>query len=165
MRTVSLLDEPVYETISYDWGDPNVTTAITVDDTQIRVTSNLAKALRRFRARDAAYPRAWLWADAICIDQTNDVERAQQVTMMGEIFEAAEQLRVWIGDCTNNEDTDDELAARAMLFTASFGRLLADPVALRQRCDDIRLRGLVDFQQDADALSHLFTCSYWSRTW
>jgi hypothetical protein len=44
---VALLDEnPVYEALSYTWGDPDITAAIYVNRTRVDVTVNLENALR-----------------------------------------------------------------------------------------------------------------------
>jgi len=39
----------------------------------------------------------WVWADAICIDQEDMKEKVVQVGMMGEIYERAEGVVVWLG--------------------------------------------------------------------
>jgi hypothetical protein len=62
------------------------------------VTPNLAEALRGLR--DSATPTR-LWADAICIDQSNNEEKNQQVRRMGTIYTNARQVVVWLG---NDED-------------------------------------------------------------
>lgn len=40
----------------------------------------------------------WLWADSICIDQTNLEERNNQVSMMSDIFSKASQVIAWLGN-------------------------------------------------------------------
>jgi len=39
-----------------------------------------------------------LWIDAVCIDQTNDVERGRQVEMMGDIYQNCTADLAWIED-------------------------------------------------------------------
>lgn len=39
----------------------------------------------------------WLWVDAICIDQSNDEERASQVSRMGRIYSSASETVAWLG--------------------------------------------------------------------
>ena len=39
-----------------------------------------------------------IWADAISIDQSNVVERGDQVDMMGLIFSKAQHVLVWLGE-------------------------------------------------------------------
>lgn len=71
---------PVYEALSYVWGDPDVTRGIAVSDEgrddaetkgqvgqegELQVTVNLYSALQYLRLKDR--PRV-LWVDAVCID-------------------------------------------------------------------------------------------------
>ena len=78
---------PVYEILSYVWGNPKVKTTIVVCDAdnkghkgQLQVTVNLHVPLRHLRLTNR--PRA-LWADAVRINQSNLDERARQVMIMG----------------------------------------------------------------------------------
>ena len=38
-----------------------------------------------------------MWIDAICIDQGNATERAQQVSMMADVYAAASSVIIWLG--------------------------------------------------------------------
>lgn len=38
------------------------------------------------------------WVDAVCINQDNLFERNSQVARMGEIYECAQDVRIWLGD-------------------------------------------------------------------
>jgi hypothetical protein len=40
---------------------------------------------------------AYLWVDALCIDQENVTERSHQVNLMGTIYKAAARVVVWLG--------------------------------------------------------------------
>ncbi|TGO08986.1 hypothetical protein BTUL_0184g00030 [Botrytis tulipae] len=40
---------------------------------------------------------AFLWVDAICINQSDAIEQAIQVKRMGMIYSSAETVIVWIG--------------------------------------------------------------------
>lgn len=92
---MSLDDNPVYETISYVWGDGKVRKPIVVNGSRIEVTVNLFSALRRFRRPDT--PRV-LWADAVCIDQGDKNERSSQVRLMGRVYEECWQVLIWLGE-------------------------------------------------------------------
>ncbi|KAF2174520.1 hypothetical protein K469DRAFT_613789, partial [Zopfia rhizophila CBS 207.26] len=66
---ITLLDDhPPYEALSYAWGDPKITIAITVRGVTSPATENLFDFLNSLRSLTAD---RFLWADAICIDQTN----------------------------------------------------------------------------------------------
>ena len=67
---------------------------IIVDGHWFFVTLNLFHALQHFR--DEREPRT-LWADAICIQQTNPPEKGRQVQLMGKIYENSLRTLVWLG--------------------------------------------------------------------
>ncbi|KAI1089869.1 HET-domain-containing protein [Rostrohypoxylon terebratum] len=87
-----------YEALSYIWGSPTGTIPIQCQDKELLVTPNCHVALRHLRMR---FSRRTLWIDAICIDQGDDGralrERNAQVQMMGEIYERASRVLVWLG--------------------------------------------------------------------
>jgi hypothetical protein len=41
--------------------------------------------------------RGYIWADAICINQSDVEEKTEQVRMMGDIYEAAQIVVIWLG--------------------------------------------------------------------
>jgi hypothetical protein len=45
-----------------------------------------------------------LWADAVCIDQSNVHERTEQVAMMGAIYSGASCTLVWLSEEVNGSD-------------------------------------------------------------
>lgn len=85
---------PVYETISYVWGDPTVRESITCDGVVLKITQNLYHALHQFRRPSTS---RLLWTDAICINQNDLDERASQVLMMHEIYKSGRRCLVWLG--------------------------------------------------------------------
>ena len=86
----------------------------------MRITISLADALRRFR--NEAHVRV-LWADALCINQKDNGERASQVQLMGLIYFKAHRVRIWLGQ-------DDEPTYRAC-HAASLVKKFAHPYRSR----------------------------------
>jgi Heterokaryon incompatibility protein (HET) len=86
-----------YTALSYVWGDPAASEAISVDEKTFHVTTNLFNALRDLRD-DHRVQR--LWIDAICIDQSNLEERNRQVSMMGMIYMTAQHTIIYLGGKT-----------------------------------------------------------------
>jgi hypothetical protein len=43
-----------------------------------------------------------IWIDAICINQDDIIERGAQVQIMGEIYQTAWRLRIWLGEHSSN---------------------------------------------------------------
>ncbi|KAH9206954.1 heterokaryon incompatibility, partial [Leptodontidium sp. 2 PMI_412] len=83
-----------YEAISYCWGDSTDTWPIYLDDQVMPIRINLAQALRRYRFQSGS---RFIWADAICIDQSNLLERSYHVAMMGEIYQRSQCTLIWLG--------------------------------------------------------------------
>lgn len=72
LSIVSLDENPVYEALSYVWGDPQDTVPIELNGHVFQATTNLRSALRRLRS--ASRTRT-IWIDAICINQKDVKER------------------------------------------------------------------------------------------
>lgn len=80
LRAVSLIDKQPFTALSYVWGDPNVTEVVLVNNQILRVTRNLAAALHQLREDFSEEAEISFWVDAICIDQSNILERNSQVS-------------------------------------------------------------------------------------
>jgi hypothetical protein len=102
----------VYEALSYTWGSLNNTKPIYVENDATRscytlqVTSNLEEALRYLRFEDK--PRV-LWVDAVCVDQSNMIDRSYHVGRMAHIYPSATRVIIWLGPESNDSDAAIEL--------------------------------------------------------
>jgi hypothetical protein len=108
--------EGQYEAVSYVWGVPDLIHPVHCnhDGSQILVTKSLDHALRRLRLRHD--PR-WLWADAMCINQRDNQEKAIQIPIMVNIFRGAKTVLAVIHE--NNDAIE-----RGMRFVDGFSRRL-----------------------------------------
>lgn len=92
-----------YCALSYTWGSPEAPFFINCNGSEIRITSSLHEALSQMR-------RKWLyivvWADAICINQSDNAEKSQQVMRMGDIYSKASRLFIWLGNPVTASDAD-----------------------------------------------------------
>lgn len=84
-----------YEALSYVWGDDHHKQTIHLDGRPFDITVNLHAALKRLRHENSEVRT--IWADAICINQVDLVERGSQVKMMGLIYAKALRVVVWLG--------------------------------------------------------------------
>ncbi|ROW11893.1 hypothetical protein VPNG_05002 [Cytospora leucostoma] len=102
--TVPLHDCPAYTALSYVWGKATDPVPIQVDCKDFQATASLASALRCIpRHWQSRYPSRALtelrvWADAVCINQHDLAERAQQVQLMDGIYSGAELVMCWMPD-------------------------------------------------------------------
>ncbi|KAL6887112.1 heterokaryon incompatibility domain-containing protein [Trichoderma evansii] len=98
-----------YNAISYAWGKPEFSRSLEIrcdgDTSYLRITPNVDALLRRIRASNKL---RYLWIDAICLNQDDEVEKAEQIPLMGRIYEEAKSGFIWLGP--DNYRT-------AMLFT------------------------------------------------
>ncbi|KAF6810148.1 heterokaryon incompatibility protein [Colletotrichum musicola] len=103
MVAVSLDEAPPFKALSYVWGDPTQVASITCAEFQREVTVSLFEGLRRIRSPDVMEVA---WADAICINQSDNAEKAQQVDLMGLIYDTATEVIVWLGKDPDNSAED-----------------------------------------------------------
>ncbi|OBU01409.1 hypothetical protein VE01_00404 [Pseudogymnoascus verrucosus] len=89
----TLDDHEPYETISYVWGVPKFTQTIELESQPFGVTPHLENGLRHLRL--ASKDRT-IWVDAVCINQSDDVERGEQVMLMKQIYESCTGNLVWL---------------------------------------------------------------------
>jgi len=149
-----------YIALSYVWGDAPYKTPMFCDGKVMQITLNLAEALRGLR--DPVTPKR-LWADAVCIDQTNNVEKNHQVKRMGTIYTGAGEVVVWLGndeediarDCfdlisSTNSYLDQQLATYGTILDIP---TLAKPYPI---CND---------QSRWDKVRRMLSLSWFTRVW
>jgi hypothetical protein len=104
-----------YAALSYYWGDEDPEHEIYIFDTpadyddwrekdrngvllplmgHILIRNNLRDALEQLRLPDRP---VYLWADALCINQSNAKERTAQVARMHDVYTQAEKVYIWLG--------------------------------------------------------------------
>lgn len=82
-----------YEAISYTWGDwPELNNCLFLDGQVLKITDNLFAALVAYTDRVTRV----LWVDAVCINQKDKDEKAQQVSIMADIYSKATAVQVWL---------------------------------------------------------------------
>lgn len=109
LQHVSLNDNISYAAVSYTWGTTTGSVEIRVNECQFKITQNLHEALRQFW-RDGI--KSWLWIDAICIEQSMDLEKSWQIMEMREIFSQAKTVYLWLGTGTIESDLTMEFISR-----------------------------------------------------
>jgi hypothetical protein len=85
---------PEYYALSYCWGDANDKAELILNGTSFSVTKSLYAALDRL-LEITELPL--VWADAICINQDNYLERNQQVSIMRQIYQRSSRVYIWAG--------------------------------------------------------------------
>ncbi|KAL8853979.1 MAG: hypothetical protein Q9198_010943 [Flavoplaca austrocitrina] len=132
LRITNLNEAVEYDALSYTLGDPLSLFShkdasnwgmdavrrypINIDGYLLEVTASLIDALHALAdtsTRKSAMKSQYIWIDSICINQEDPLERAAQVSIMGFIYEAAQNVVIWLGG--EDEFMDDALAAMKAL--------------------------------------------------
>ena len=141
-----LLDgEEIYSAVSYVWGNSEQIHEIILDGKPFGVAKNLYQLLTELATRRYS---GCLWIDALCIDQSNLLERNHQVALMGTIYAKAEKVLVWLGPGTND-------LCRALVHLQDFETLKKRYLEDSDIWDGLHLKGMLEF------CDH----EYWTRAW
>lgn len=102
LQTVSLDDSNVsYEAISYCWGDPKLVAPVYCHSQPLYIPQSLYAVLKQLRLPPGGGDRV-LWADSICINQRDNVEKGHQVAMMDLIYSRPTRVLIWLGAESND---------------------------------------------------------------
>jgi hypothetical protein len=107
LQAFDLDKAPPYCALSYTWGHPyidfnssepevlpEISSYITCNGAVLRVTDNLHSALAYLSTtKDFGH----LWIDAICINQSDEAEKAAQIAHMDVVYAGATQVLGWLG--------------------------------------------------------------------
>ena len=147
-----------YLALSYVWGSPQIVAYVMVEDRFSLVTENLHAALQHLRPEQEPLN---IWIDQICINQQDQEERSQQVTLMHEIFSKSDQVLIWLGKDTRPYE-------EGLLYIL---KLLAHANFMNAQIDDDLVGRVVDFTNSQDvekllpSLSALYENRWFSRCW
>jgi hypothetical protein len=71
------------------------TAVLHAEDGIIRLGDNVNNLLHSLDSFDRIIP---IWIDAICIDQSNNLEKLQQIPLMGKVYSTASKVLVYLGE-------------------------------------------------------------------
>jgi hypothetical protein len=92
-----------YTALSYSWARPELCETLVCNGGNMPISRSNAAALVSLRSHTKL---RYVWIDAICINQEDDLEKSAQVAKMLSIYKKARSVTVWIGE----PDTDSRLA-------------------------------------------------------
>lgn len=139
-----------YSALSYCWRSTNESVDqidIRCNDHIVTVMPNLHSALWHL-SQQTDGPRA-VWADALCINQSDVEEKTAQVSMMGDIYRSVGSVIVWLGPFGNKVKD---------LFTA-----LSQASSVHRNLDTLELDSRWYSIQEGFTL--LRRCGWFSRAW
>jgi len=133
--------------LSYVWGDSDRTEIIICNERTLKITSNLRKALEAIRDPNDEIS---VWADAVCINQEDLLERGHQIKLMTQIYSGAGEVLVWLGSDAGH---DGSQAFQAVQILAT------DPLSGDNLVRDAQ--GGVTIQ----LLNKIIRCPWFHRMW
>ncbi|KAI1381361.1 heterokaryon incompatibility protein-domain-containing protein [Hypoxylon crocopeplum] len=102
-----------YSAVSYCWGPADFSRRLLCvsqgkdEPSYLNITPNVDSILRHLRKKHKA---TYLWLDAVCLNQKDDIEKATQILRMGDIYRLARKVHIWLGD----DQLDDSAKALAL---------------------------------------------------
>lgn len=170
---VDLDDAPVFNALSYTWGDPMVYRfkdeeflqvkdwycqcySIECDGQVVTVGANLFSCLfelrfLRFCGSSPGTNTDWkelldrpIWIDALCINQNDPDEKTTQIPLMGRIYSQSKHTMAYLGGA-------DDASVTAMPFVQSFAQAISE---YKKQTPD-GLGGVAGLSKGAAAAPHL----------
>jgi hypothetical protein len=97
-----LAEEHMFHALSYVWGDGRAIKEILLDGKPFKIAQNLYEVLLQLREQPGSplkigYPDDYFWIDAICLNQEDVDEKAQQIPRMMEIYHTSLKVVIWLG--------------------------------------------------------------------
>ncbi|KAI9172584.1 Heterokaryon incompatibility protein [Paramyrothecium foliicola] len=158
-----------YEALSYCWGDQSDRIDIHLSENKdpgtratVSINRNLYNAL--IRLRQLQRPRK-MWIDQICIDQSNNEERSQQVALMSQIFASADATRVWLGE--PDQETEEDFAVIKSIAAKYGDSMRSHDEALGEAASEPSLSKLDDTHSiiKAHVYFHIINDRLFRRPW
>ena len=154
-------DRPVFQALSYVWGDETITEEILLDGTKHHVTRNLYDALYYLRQRgdDMIY-----WIDALSINQYDIAERNDQLRMMGQIYFRASMVIIWLGQRYTRFEMPRERKMRSMPGEWDSGSMEQN-WSTKVESSILGSKSYESFLETRALVDELVTDTYWTRLW
>jgi hypothetical protein len=160
LRHVRLDKKPkYYDALSYAWGDLLVTTPISLKGLNYPVTTNLSSALRYLRHETSPI---YIWIDALCINQTDLIEKSEEIPRMFDIYRAARCVIAWIGDYADYSEARVHTIFEQIKWTA---KAFASNWSMNDAANEFELANLDDRTAVKDAFLNLLERPWFSRKW
>ncbi|KAF2028583.1 hypothetical protein EK21DRAFT_113751 [Setomelanomma holmii] len=138
-------------------GRRNDTVPLELQGQTLYVIRDLESALRNI---SQMVKKLVIWADALCVNQTDLSERAAQVRLMGDIYRDANHILIWIGSM-------QEDGVLALDFIETLGNAYYDLESVDAAVDFINNRDIPQllFDRGWTAVAQMLKRPWWTRIW
>jgi len=107
LEAFPVFEVPEFCALLYAWGDAPPTSIFICSSSRLPVTEHLLKGMKRVCRCN---PTPWIWIDAICINQVDNKEKADQIPLMEKIYSLAQHVPIYLGEATRQtEEALDQL--------------------------------------------------------
>jgi hypothetical protein len=137
----------IFDALSYVWGAVIYDRTFECPTGIVMITKSLEVALQRIRSSEWT---EYIWADGICINQQDMLERESQVKLMGQVYTESRLVKIWLGSDPSHA------ARRAFNFIRRDGRRYAD---------NLTVAAFEDPAMDWSPLVDLSKLEYFKRIW
>lgn len=146
-----------YVAVSYCWGAENCLHPFSVNGQCLILTSSLHRVFIELQRRGY---RGKVWADAVCIDQSNDEEKSVQIPLMGKIYRNAYEVFAWLGQGR----PDQRLKSGLIMDLCD---LLSGIAPSKSFVDVIKATGPLPHQDDTvwNELAEMLMSTWFDRLW
>ncbi|KAI1121604.1 heterokaryon incompatibility protein-domain-containing protein [Nemania abortiva] len=157
-----------FETLSYVWGSPDLPkTVALINEVPMNITTNLAAFLVYLRR---AQEPVRIWADSICINQTNNDEKSDQVALMAEIYKSCSKVNVWLPSPMeiNDWQSHDRTVLRLGAFLSFIAMDHVDDIpgyTHNQQTNRFSFKETEEFRISWDGFVLLAESVWWTRAW
>ena len=165
-RTI-LKDQPYsgeFYALSYVWGDPAAIYDLEMNGTIVKIGASLHAALHAIRKNTRSRV---LWADALCINQSDNEEKSWQVQQMNMIYSRARATISWLGP--SSEDSKMALETLVELDNkTSRSRWSIQEAMEGGPPPSVIKKSVLQLARDSSrwvAVANLCAREYWSRIW
>ncbi|KAK0109539.1 hypothetical protein ONS95_002226 [Cadophora gregata] len=157
LKQVRIDKLPRYEALSYCWGSSDKPRSIELDNGSLNITESLHSALVRLRRLTKS---RLIWADALCINQDDNLEKNHQILLMRQIYSSAFRTLAYLGDEADSSDSAIQLHEK--IGGISFSGLPEKFVTMEW----LQSHGLPEYQDPAWlAWSILWRRPWFRRAW
>ncbi|KAG8158566.1 hypothetical protein KVR01_011688 [Diaporthe batatas] len=165
-----LTDGQEYAALSYVW---NLTTDPPIPPRENRLIIRCGDHQHQARIKPNCWSALWhlckirrpsitvLWVDSICIDQKNDEEMKQQISMMCKIYNSAQKTYFWVGEAGTGTDKAMEFLSSDRITSGTGGSGSAFPIGFKIWWQFTRLKASA-YNND---LQQIFTREWITRLW
>ncbi|KAM3153026.1 hypothetical protein ABEW05_006542 [Botrytis cinerea] len=154
-----------YSALSYVWGDANNRKTVLVDEKPLLVSASLDLALRHLRD---SKKDIMIWADGICINQSDYEEKNTQVNLMALIYEVASHIIIFLGETTPEGDKIFELLLPPIssLLKKQIKPMRLSNVRVSHDSDAFDLESKEDMESKIhDLIRHVLDMPWFRRIW